>query len=950
MARYSLRLFTVLAATLCAASITAGQLSRCLADSTKTLPPDRHVSVWIQLTEIESLDAIKASVDSSAGFEQRYRSIVARLRSNHATRRQALVANLTQMRNRQLADNVRTHWLVNIVEAEIAAGELEQIGARADVVRVMPVPTVRLIAPTTVGAELGGRAGISDNLAFINADAAWAAGYTGAGRLVCSFDTGIDGDHPALSQSWKGNDGNHAAAWFDPRYDGQATPRIIPNCGYYTCNTNHGTHTMGIMVGHDDATGDTTGVAPDAKWISAAVIDITGASIIDAFEWTADPDGDPNTVADVPDVISHGWGVTDIGCQDVFYQIIDNVEALGIVNIFAAGSDGPSAATIRNPANRALDSIDCFAVGNVDARSDPPIVCNSSSRGPSDCNGAIKPNVTAPGVFIRSTWPGGGYNSMTGSAMAVSQVSGLVALLRQKNPNATVDELKIAILTSAPDFGYSLPDNDYGWGIIDCMAALNALPAIGGKPNIRVYSFDHDPTAAGDTVSGTVVLENLAATAIGVSAVIVNPDPSLEVLAGALAFGTIPQGDTLRSGNTVLVAVADTVTEGRVLAADLYVYTAGVYVDTLKLFFLIGSHPERMLATHDVGQTVFTVSNFGSFGLGDGMWFPAGGMGFRFDGSEDYMYEAGLLIGTDADHVSDGVRNAIGEPDGDFGVLPGGNIVLSEPGLAAPQQTHSRFGDERSENPIGLAIVQESFAFDAPPDDDFIILRYALTNTQPHVISGLYIGIYVDWDVINWQANAGGFNTSDEYAWTAYNSDGSMISPRGMMVLDGPLVTGFTSPGTLVSYTEDGFTEAEKYDALTNGLVSANFYVNASTDLVQMVAVGPLTLAPGDVDTVAFALLAADDLTGMTSAADRARSAYPPSCCNIRGDFDHDGEQPVDITDLLGLIDYMFQFGPEPACFEEADINGSGGPIDIADAVHLVDYMFQGGPPPVACP
>ncbi len=172
MARYSLRLFTVLAATLCAASITAGQLSRCLADSTKTLPPDRHVSVWIQLTEIESLDAIKASVDSSAGFEQRYRSIVARLRSNHATGRQALVANLTQMRNRQLADNVRTHWLVNIVEAEIAAGELEQIGARADVVRVMPVPTVRLIAPTTVGAELGGRAGISNNLAFINADAA----------------------------------------------------------------------------------------------------------------------------------------------------------------------------------------------------------------------------------------------------------------------------------------------------------------------------------------------------------------------------------------------------------------------------------------------------------------------------------------------------------------------------------------------------------------------------------------------------------------------------------------------------------------------------------------------------------------------------------------------------------------------------------------------------------
>ena len=44
-------------------------------------------------------------------------------------------------------------------------------------------------------------------------------------------------------------------------------------------------------------------MALDAKWISAGVIDIYGASIIDAFEWAADPDGDPNTIADLPDVI-----------------------------------------------------------------------------------------------------------------------------------------------------------------------------------------------------------------------------------------------------------------------------------------------------------------------------------------------------------------------------------------------------------------------------------------------------------------------------------------------------------------------------------------------------------------------------------------------------------------------------------------------------------------------
>ncbi|MCK4372370.1 MAG: dockerin type I repeat-containing protein, partial [candidate division Zixibacteria bacterium] len=67
----------------------------------------------------------------------------------------------------------------------------------------------------------------------------------------------------------------------------------------------------------------------------------------------------------------------------------------------------------------------------------------------------------------------------------------------------------------------------------------------------------------------------------------------------------------------------------------------------------------------------------------------------------------------------------------------------------------------------------------------------------------------------------------------------------------------------------------------------------------------------------------------------------------ICGDVDGDG-LPVNISDLVYLVDYMFTAGPPPPNMEMADVDGSGD-IDISDLVYLVDYMFNGGPEPV-CP
>jgi len=920
-----------------------------LSAQLQSTPSDSLVPVWLVLPEVRSAAALRAVAPSRVNNRiERYRARAAQMRQDQGQAQAGLVNYLESLERRGLAAEIKPHWLVNIVEARLRPDQIDIVSRRPDIESVHAVPQLAAYKPTVV-SDASSTAGTELNLRVINADDAWSAGYTGQGRIICSFDSGVEGDHPALYSNWKGHDGDSAAAWFDP-LDHQSFPHTVSTSLSYS----HGTHVMGILVGHDDATGDTIGVAPDAEWISAAVIDILGTSIIDAFEWAADPDRDPNTVDDLPDVINHSWGVIDIGCTDVFYRLIDKTEALGIVNIFAAGNEGPNAMTIRNPANRALDSLDNFAVGNVDARTLPPVIYSQSSRGPAECNTAIKPNVSAPGVAIRSSYPNGQYASLAGTSMAAPHVAGLVAMLREKNPNATVDEIKTAILTTTQTYGYSLPDNNYGWGVIDCLAALNALDGTNSDPNVRVYKFDHDPVAPGDQLTGRVVVQNLGASVSNLFGEIVASDPSVTVVDGTTAFSLVPGGDTVRASNDIVLQISDTVTAGQILSLDLQLTGSG-YSKLAKLYVVLDPLPNRMITDLSSGKINFSVSNFGTYAMGDGEFFPAGGVGFRYNGSKDEMYECGLMIGQSFTQVSDGVRNSVGEPDGDFAVAPGGDFVVGPGDNGVVEHSWCRFNDSRAEDPIGVEITQETFGYATVPSDQLLIVRYSIKNTTSTTLSNLYAGLYLDWDIPVYPSNAGGYQVASKLLWAAYNNGSSLQDYRGVSFLDGTPSAALTSPASIAYYTE-GFTEFEKYNSLKTGFASASVYVDSSMDVLQVIGVGPITLAPGDSTFAAFAFMGAGTLSDLMNVASAAVTRYaeiPTTCCvGDRGDVNADGTD-LDPGDLSTLVDYLFSGGTISDCREETDINGDGaggGIPDPIDLSYLVDLLFSAGSSPVPCP
>ncbi len=836
-----------------------GEIAPRLATKISKAHPTEKIKVLIAPIQTDA-GSLKATI--SNGYKTRaekHRAGIISLKSNAEISQAGLTDMLRRLESSGNVSNMKNHWIIDVISAEVSVSEIENIAERDDVDRIFLFPEIHTIKPIESSPNLKteSKSSIETNLTVIGADSAWSLGFDGTGRIICSFDTGIEGDHVALYNGWKGHDGDSAAAWFDP-IGQQMYPHVFAPYQVGSGFVEHGTHTMGIMVGYDSTTDEYIGVAPGAKWISAATINLWGASIIDAFEWAADPDGDPNSLDDVPDVINHSWGITnsDIGCDDYFWQMIENTEALGIVNIFAAGNEGSAAQTIANPANRAYDSLDCFAVGAIDYRDST--LASFSSRGPSDCDASsIKPNVVAPGQFIRSSVPKG-YDFRNGTSMAAPHVSAAVAILRQYAPDATPDEIKEALLASCqshPNWG-TLPNNDYGWGMIYIPAALEALTPI-PEPDLRVFSFNHTPVDPGGAVDGYVILKNLGTPIDSVHSLISNNDTRITITTDSLHFGTIGSDDTSRSDVQFVAVISDTTISGTMLSVDFELYGANGYYNQCKLYIQVGDKPQIGFYTHRNDSLRFTVSNFGQFGFNFGSFNPLGYDGFRYgDTIYNDIWEAALMIGIDSMHVSDGARTVIQEPDNDFVVSPGGDLIISTPGTIADQETFSIFNDSKAENPIGLEIQQKTFSWNDFPDHNYLILEYVIKNNSDSLLENLYVGLFFDWEFLTPDFEGAGFVPEENLGYVYHDTIGSPVNRppkyRGISVINTEGASGQKLLMQPMVAPLFALTESEKYQALSTGTYDTLSYdVN---NFAQIISTGPFTLPSGQSDTAVFAI------------------------------------------------------------------------------------------------
>lgn len=467
-------------------NLPAGEIEQNFAEYLNTLSPDEFVSAIVIMADQADIKSLSATLRGErATRQERHRRVVSALKTAASISQGDILDHLQARKIQGAVKGYTPYWIMNLVVVQATIEELQRIAARPDVEMVESNFRAGLIEP--VGDRTGSviipdkGIGVTPGLRAVKADSVWyQLGITGLGRLVANLDTGVDGVHPALSARWRGNHEPWQECWRDALGYGDTTPH-----DYH----GHGTHVMGTMCGLGAGTNDTIGIAWEAEWIADNAINqgVTPEfdnDVVDAFQWFADPDGNPGTLDDVPDVVQNSWGIYSYwpGYEDCDYRwqtVIENCEVAGVVCIFSAGNEGPGSATHRSPANICKTHTTNFSVGAVDAKNYgfPYPIAGFSSRGPSDCDlRSRKPEVVAPGVQVYSSVPGGGYEWYwwSGTSMAGPHVAGVVALMRQANPDLEVDSIKQILMSTAVDLGDFGNDNAYGWGVIDAYQAVLA--------------------------------------------------------------------------------------------------------------------------------------------------------------------------------------------------------------------------------------------------------------------------------------------------------------------------------------------------------------------------------------------------------------------------------------------------------------------------------------------
>ncbi len=402
----------------------------------------------------------------------------------HADRTQAAVRAMLDSKN----DDYQPFYISNKIYVPSGdAALLTSLAQRDEVAQLVPNRQYQLVEPFD-GIETAGPRTIESNLTFIHADQVWDLGITGDGVVLAGNDTGMQWDHPALKNQYRGWDGvsaDHNYNWWD------ATGRYptAPGDG-----NGHGTHTSGTMVG-DDGGENQIGVAPTARVVHCKNLTDDGfgsdADIIECFQWDLAPwdlSGNNPRPDLAPDAINNSWG--GYGGNPVFMTEIDALQAAGILVEFSAGNAGPSCGTLGSPG----DFPQVLTTGSVDHSGGtlPGTITYFSSRGASPFSAEPLPDIMAPGENIRSSFPGGQYGSISGTSMSGPHVTGLIGLMWSANPGLRgfIEETHAIIKqTAVPLTGQTGsncggdytegPNNDWGAGTIDALAAVNAAMLYG---------------------------------------------------------------------------------------------------------------------------------------------------------------------------------------------------------------------------------------------------------------------------------------------------------------------------------------------------------------------------------------------------------------------------------------------------------------------------------------
>ncbi len=527
-----------------AMSLSSGTLSQAMMEKLRKAEPGENIQALVWMKQQADLKGIKG-----------YKARAEVLRSVARTSQKEIISYLST----EDVEEFESFWLVNMLYVKARPEILVELARREDVALVDVVRERHIIMPEKSPKTIPADKSVEWNISKIKADSVWALyGLSGEGVIVGTMDTGIDPSHPALA-------GNFSGYFFDAVND-----RNSPYDDH-----GHGTHVAGTIAGGDGPGPfqNDIGIAYRARIASAKAFNSGGSGqdqdIIECFQWFVSLKADSGV--DIK-AVSNSWGSTD-ETDTTFLPFVRAWHDFDIIPVFASGNSGPGSGTAGTPGNFP----NVIGVGATDINDQ---IAYFSSRGPApnqypwsdttlwsrpDWN-FIKPDISAPGVNVRSSIPGGGYDSWDGTSMATPHVTGVIALMFQMNPALDYSTIYDILTNYGVDHpaGSSYPNNDYGWGRINALRAIESTPGL-DAPYIRILQPVFDDASGngngrpdpGESVVMTIPLRNLGLDVLNVSATISTDDPLIYITDNSSFYGDVLH-DSIVSGNGFSFSVDST--------------------------------------------------------------------------------------------------------------------------------------------------------------------------------------------------------------------------------------------------------------------------------------------------------------------------------------------------------------------------------------------------------
>lgn len=453
--------------------------------------PGEFLPILIRLDTRPDLNKDEAYSEAAGKAEQRA-AVINYLQNFAGDSQGNLLQAIRWLEQDGMAKNIEPLWISNVISVEVT---------REAIPYLLEFQEIDYIAGSTRTPLF--LTDLSWSVEHVNSPLVWqraAGAIRGSGVVVAVIDSGVDlqhsdlddriwvnaaedldGDGKLSSRDVNGidDDGNgwvdDVVGWDFESADNDPSPGFLASGG----DGSHGTYVAGVIAGNGDA-GLATGVAPGAElmvlkmnsqvsaWQAMQYALVNGADLIN---------------------LSVGWPRSTSPDAAIWRDAVDNASNAGVLVVAAAGSGGnapmvhalaPGDITLPGSVPRALT---VSAVGAPSASEWLDPVATFSAAGPVSWQsvksyqdypyppGLMKPDLTAPGINIRSTAPGGGYADSSGSSLAAAHVSGAAALLLETSPTLQPHELMYILRETA--WRFTEPNDVRGWGRLDAVNAVN---------------------------------------------------------------------------------------------------------------------------------------------------------------------------------------------------------------------------------------------------------------------------------------------------------------------------------------------------------------------------------------------------------------------------------------------------------------------------------------------